>query len=112
MSDYSVKEIEIGIAEAKKHVDKMNALHKLIKNKDFIKVITEGYFEHESTRLVLLKADPNIQDEMNQKRIDKSIDSIGYLRQYFNAINQLGQMAENSIHDAEAAKQELLAEGV
>jgi hypothetical protein len=110
MTGYSVEEIEISIKEAKKHVDKMHSLQKLTNNQDFIKVILEGYFENEASRLVLLKADSNMQDEANQTHINKAIDSVGYLRQYFSAVMQLGRMAEKSIDESEATKQEMLAE--
>ena len=57
MIDNQVEEIELEINQAKEKVALKDSLEKLIKNRDFKKVITEGYFEQEAIRLVLLKAD-------------------------------------------------------
>jgi len=60
----------------------------------------------------MLKADPNMQEEQYQKQLDASITAIGYLRQYFVTINQLGRMAQNSLDSDQQTREELLAEAV
>ena len=102
--------IELTIKESKKYVDRMESLFKLTKNRDFVRLIDKGYFEEEASRLVLLKADPNMQDVKNQEHINKSIDSIGYFRQYLANVIQLGRMMEKSIEESNEAKNELLIE--
>ncbi len=105
-----LESIEISIKESKKYVDRMESLLKLSKNRDFQRLIDKGYFEEEASRLVLLKADPNMQDSKNQDHINKAIDSIGYFRQYLANVVQLGRMMEKSIEESTEAKNELLIE--
>lgn len=107
-----LEQIEISIEEAKKTVAMKEALHNLLDNKDFKAVIEEGYFEKEASRVVLLKSDPEMQDEKSQKQLDHTIIAIGSLRQYFRTIMQLGYMAERSIADDEATREDLLAEEI
>lgn len=105
-----VEQIELSIQEAKKNVNKMQALLRLIDNKDFQVVLDDGYFRDEASRIVILKADPEMQKEEYQKQLDNSIIAIGGLRQYFRTVMQLGRMAERSISDDERTREELLAE--
>jgi|TARA_B110000902_G_scaffold158551_1_gene181725 hypothetical protein len=104
--------IDITIEQAKHSVDMAEALNKLKVNKAFIKVVLNGYFEKEATRLVLLKADPNMQSPEDQAQVLRAIDSIGSLRQYFITLGQLGGMAQKSIADCELSREEILAEGL
>jgi len=106
-----VETIELSISESQKYIDKMESIFKLSKNKDFNAVIEKGYFEEEASRLVLLKADPSMQSESDQNMINKSIDSIGYFRQYLRSVIQMGRMMERSIEDDKRTREELLAEG-
>jgi hypothetical protein len=110
MSNDQIEQIELNIEDAKQVVARKRAVEALLKNPSFKKVITEGYFKEEASRLVLLKADMNYQTEESQTQIDKSIIGIGYLRQYLSSLMQLGTMAENAIASDEATLQELLTE--
>ena len=110
MSNDQIEQIELNIEDAKQIVSRKRAVESLLKNASFKKVITEGYFKEEASRLVLLKADMNYQTEESQKQIDNSIIAIGYLRQYLSSLIQLGTMAENSIASDEATLEELHSE--
>jgi hypothetical protein len=112
MSNVTLEDLEVSINEAKQHISKMQAMQRLISNPDFNQVITEGYFEKEASRLVLLKADPNMQKDSDQNMINKAIDSIGYLRQYFTSVMQFGRMAEKAMKEDEATREELLTEAL
>ena len=101
--------LELSIGQAKKTIDLMDSLKRLTNNKDFIKIITEGYFETEASRLVLLKATDEVADEANQIGILKSIDSIGFLRMYLSRIMQFGMMAERALKSDEETREEILA---
>jgi len=83
----------------------------LTANKDFTSIVLEGYFKAEASRSVLLKAEPSMQDAESQLQITKSIDSIGYLRQYFNTIMQFGKMSLKAIEDHKDTHAELMVEG-
>ena len=87
-----------------------DALERLYMNKDFKKVITEGYFENEAIRLVHLKADPNMQSVDSQKGIMQQMDSIGSLKQYFHLQRYLAESAGKSINFDEQTRQDMLAE--
>lgn len=106
------QQIEQNIAQARKVFDLGTSLATLLRNRDFKKVITEGYFEQEAVRLVHLKADPAMQNEASQKSIIAQMDAIGNLSQYFSTIQQLANMAGKSIEADEEALSELRLEEV
>lgn len=110
MSNYDIETIELSIEHAKKSANLKKALERLLKNRDFNTVFLTNYFEQEPARLVLLKADPNLQGEVEQKEIMKQIDAIGSVRQFMSNTLQLGRMAEKAIADDERTRDELLAE--
>jgi len=105
-----IEQIEVSIEAARKDVDKMESLLRLVSNKDFIDVIDEGYFMDEASRLVILKADPSMADDGSQKIIDHGIIAIGNVRQYLQKVMQVGRMAQQGIKEDEETRQELLAE--
>lgn len=103
-------QIEVTIEQAKDTLEAMRALERLRKNKDFIKLIEEGYLKDEACRLVLARAEPALQTTENQSQLNKMIDGVGYFRQYLNKIYQMGHHAEASIEDHENTRAELLRE--
>jgi len=105
-----IEQIEVSIDAARKDVDKMEGLLRLIKNNDFKSLIDDGYFVDEASRLVILKADPSMQEDRVQKNINDSITAVGHFRQYLNTVMQIGRMAEQGIKEDEETRQELLAE--
>lgn len=105
-----IEQVELSITNAQAAVEAMNSLDRLGSNPDFKKLIHEGYFKEEASRLVLLKADQNVQSDEHQKQIEKSIDAIGYFRQYLGTIIQMGKMADSAMSDHEATLEELSAE--
>jgi len=48
MVDQQIEQIELSIEAAKANVEKMEALLRLIDNKDFKKIIDDGYFKDEA----------------------------------------------------------------
>lgn len=97
----TIKNIELSIEEAKQSVDLKLALGRLIKNRDFKKVIEEGYLRNEAIRLVHAKASPSLQSAEHQARITRDIDAIGALDQYLTTIYQIGSQAEYAVADYE-----------
>ncbi|TXH13303.1 MAG: hypothetical protein E6R03_11530 [Hyphomicrobiaceae bacterium] len=104
----TIQAIDSNIREAKKIVDVGDSLERLRANRDFKRVILEGYFEQEAIRLVQLKADPNMQSLDSQKSIIAQIDAIGSLGQYFHAVYQKAQIARKAIVSDEETRDELL----
>lgn len=104
----NVEAIELSIEHAKKAVNKMHSLERLLKNRDFKAVIGEGYFKDAAIEMVAAKALPNTQSEAMQAQIIKDIDAIGSLQKYLNLVNQFGRQAEKAIVDHEEELTEML----
>lgn len=109
-NEMAQEQISVDIDEAKKVVALKESVLKLTKNRDFISIVEDGYFQDEASRLVLLKADPQMQTKEKQKALNKSIDAIGYFRQYLGAQIQMGSMAEKALADDEQTREELAME--
>ena len=109
-NDAQVEEIEVKINEAKEVIERKKALMRLTDNKDFKTIVLDGYFEDEASRLVLLKADYEMQDERSQNQIKKSIDAIGYFRLYLRTVMQLGAQMEKDLEADQKTREELLSE--
>lgn len=106
-----IQEIESNIKEAQKIVEMGNALNRLKHNQDFKKVIMEGFFKQEAIRLVHLRSDTAMQSQAMQDSINKQIDAIGSLSQYFQVIQHQASLAVKAIAADEEARDEILAEG-
>lgn len=107
-----IEEIELSMDQAKESISNMTSLLNLTKNEDFKRIIEQGYFEKEASRLVLLRASPQTQDEETQKSIDNAITAIGHFRQYLMTIMQIGRTAERALEQDEATHAELLQEAL
>lgn len=94
---------------AKAQVGLAKVLERLQENRDFIKLITEGYFEQEAIRLVRAKANNEMQTPEKQAAIMKDIDGIGALYQYFDTVRALGQIANRHLENIEAQRTEIFA---
>lgn len=108
----TVQMIDKQIQHSKELVELGKCLERLRSNRDFKKIITEGYLEQESIRLVMLKADYNMQTADKQASVVKQMDSIGTLSQYFDAVRVKAGMAEKAIGFDEDVREQLLEEGV
>ena len=112
MSKDTLQSIEESIRAGKALVDMNTALERLQSNRDFRKVILEGYFQAEAVRLVHLKADPAFQTTERQAQIVGQIDAIGGLHSYFTTVKALASIAAKEVAENEATREELLAEEV
>lgn len=110
MTKDTIQEIELNIAQAREIVELGDSLKRLENNRDFKKVIRDGYFNQEAIRLVHLKADANMQSADKQQSILRDMDAIGSLNKYFQGVFHKADMAANAISAGEEARDELLAE--
>lgn len=110
MSAHTLKEIENNIKEARKTVELGNALDRLFNNRDFKKIVLDGYFKDEAIRLVHLKGDPAVQSAESQAAIIRSMEGISELNNYFRNLRHQVMLAEKSIESDEAMIEEMLAE--
>jgi len=105
-----LEQVEISIKEAKEKIALMDSVNRLLKNRDFKKVIDIGYLENESVRLVHLKADFNMQDDANRQYIERAIDSVGFFKTYLSTIYQQGNAALGALQGHEKTREEILAD--
>jgi hypothetical protein len=105
-----LERIEVDIETAKTHIENLNALRRLRKNKDFKNLIEEGYFKEEAARAVLLKSDTEMQSEEEQKNVDNLIWGIGQLFMYFHKVISVGRQMEASMESYENTREEILAD--
>ena len=107
-TDSQLHDVDKSIQEAKKVVELGDALTRLKSNRDFKKVVMEGYFEKEAIRLVHLKADLNMQSSESQKSINTQIDSIGMFAGFLNTVDFRANLARKSITFDEEIREELI----
>ena len=103
-------QIDLSINQVKTIIANKEAFDRLIKNPDYKLLIEAEYFLEEASRLVLMKADPAVQEELQQKQILGRMDGIGYLRQYMGEINAKGIQAISDMAELHNTREELLAE--
>ena len=102
--------IEVTISQAKKSIKRMNALLALQKNKDYIFVIEEGYFQDETRRVVNLKADVNMASDEQQQHIIRKIDGIGELAAFLEFAISHGQTCLAGLAEHENTLNEIIEE--
>jgi hypothetical protein len=112
MLNEQLETIELSIEQAKGMIAKLEAAQRLITNKDFTLLVDEGYFRDEASRLVLLKSDPSMQGDNEQREIDNGILAIGGFRKYISTVFQMGNTAMRTLADDENTREDLLNEGI
>lgn len=112
MSTDTINAIERNMKKAREVLEFSAALERLRGNRDFKKVVLEGYFEQEAIRLVHLKSDQNMQSPTIQQSIVNQIDAIGQLSQFFSTAVQKASMASRQIESDQDTIEELAAEGL
>lgn len=99
--EQQLETIEISLDYAKSQVALGEAVERLMRNRDFKKVILDEYFEKNAIRLVMLKGNPNADEPSVQAGILKQMDGIGGLREFLAQLRRAADMAEKSIADLE-----------
>ena len=105
-----IEALDENIRRSREFVEMGKALSRLTDNKDFIRVVKEGYFEKESVRLVHLKADPSMESKERQESIVRQMDAIGAFSAYLRKVLIEADRAEQNIAADEVTREELLAE--
>ena len=111
MSTAELQQLESNIKLAQKIVDMGDALDRLRNNRDFKKVIGDGYFEQEAIRLVHLMSDSNMQSLEIQQSIHKQMIAVGMFREFLETLTARANMARRAVEADEATRDEILAEG-
>lgn len=105
-----LEQIELSIDNAKKLIEFKDALERLEKDPDWIKIMEEDFFKNNIIRLVKLKASPSCQDEMNQKFVTQQIDAVGQFSQYLLGIRIQGNSAKVAMERDAEERERILAE--
>lgn len=111
MSEQDLEQIEITIEAAQKKVDLADTFERLQKNKDFKKLIMDHYLKDYAVRLVLLKADSSLSEDVIEK-ISKEIDCVGIFNSFLRTVMIEGYQCRMSIASSEEERERILEEGV
>lgn len=101
MSQSDIEEIEVTIDEAKKIAKRAERVRRLEKNADFRALVLEGYFTEEAARLAHLVTDPQVIQGGHLEFVQNDLKGIGAFKRYLTATLQLGDIAAQTISDAE-----------
>lgn len=107
MIKLQIAAVERDIETKKQQVALNNSLERLMKNKDFQKVVLDSYFGKEAIRLVSVKGDPEMQTPERQADILRDIDGIGSMQRYFRTVERNGEQADGAIDEDEATLEDL-----
>lgn len=102
-----IQELELGIEEAKKMIERRDALRRLMANADFKTIIDDDYLREEAIRLSHLLGSPHAQLKAAQEDILNDLKGIAALKRYFHTLLTMGNQAEEAILSHEEALEEL-----
>lgn len=102
--------IEQQIAGLQELVERKELALKLEKNRDFKKLILDGFCETECARFARNSGDPSLSQEDRADSLAMA-QAAGHLRRYLSLCVTQGFRAEHEIHQAKEALAELRAEG-
>ena len=105
-----IQELEAQKEDLKAQVELRDQILKLSANHEFRKVIHEEFFQKEAGRLVRIGGDPALDKQQRQDAIDMAL-ATGHLQRFLSANVQMGNRAEQTIFEIDAALEELRAEG-
>ena len=90
--------------EAEELVSLKNSIERLMNNRDFKKVITLQYNEKEAARLAKALANPEMQEDIDQRIIKEKLAAIGHLDAWLDTKLRLGRQVEKELKEAEEEK--------
>ena len=105
-----IQELETQKEYLKAQVELRDQILKLSANHEFRKVIHEEFFQKEAGSLVRIGGDPSLDKQQRQDAIDMAL-ATGHLQRFLSANVQMGNRAEQTIFEIDAALEELRAEG-
>lgn len=100
----NVEEIELSLENAKELVERKRQAEKLASNREFKKLVLDGYFKDEAVRLVGLSAEPTVSAYKEQ--IFTEIQAISLFQQYLRNVIRLGTLAEAEMVEHEELLEE------
>ena len=110
MSNKYIKELEANIESAKEFIELGSALERLFSNRDFKRVVLNGYFKDEAVRLVHLKGALESQNSDVQKDIIGKIDAISNFSNYLKSIEKNAELSNKTVVLDEETRNEIISE--
>lgn len=106
-----IRELEIEVEKAKAIIDTYEALVRLEKNKDFKKVILDGYLKEFALNTVLIRGRMEFRSNATLLESNtRKLDSIGELAEYFRNLRGNAAQMRNLLAEAESTREEILSE--
>jgi len=93
--------------EAEEIISLKNAIIKLKSNREFKKVVTVNYNEKEAARLAKALANPEMQEDIDQRILKEKLAAIGHFDSWLDTIVKMATQIEESLK--EEAKEEAKA---
>ena len=106
-----LNKVEVSIQEARDYIKLHDVFKRLSGSKDFQTIIEELYFDDHLKRLVFLRSESGLPQDVKDNIISQ-LDAIAHFRSFLVEINQKGVAAKASLEADEATREEILAEGV
>ena len=107
-----VETIRIEIEQKKEAIAISDAITRLVRNRDWKKVIESEFLEQEPQRLVALLAHPGMQDADSQKELHNQMLAIAYFRQFIAKSLHFGELARNALPEDQETEASLLAQDI
>lgn len=106
-----IQEVEISIEQARAFIAIGDAIERLEKNPDFIKVVEQNYFTHEAARAVSLIAHPAQQRPEAQAALASYLRGISEFQQYLITTKTQVQQFRMNLAENEELLDDLRNEG-
>jgi hypothetical protein len=103
-----IEQLEVSAEHARQMVERREMVMKLSKNREFRKIILEGYFVDEAARLVSIAGEQSHKPHRDE--IFDSIKAISHCRQFLSTIVQMGNIAQGELESNEEYLAELRGE--
>lgn len=105
----TIEQLELQLESSKEQVELRNAAQRLWENRDFKKVILEGFMLHECARYAQQAGNPAMSREDRDDALQLAL-AAGHLKRFLSVTIQMGNNAESQIKAIEDALDEDRAE--
>lgn len=105
----TVQDLEAHKSNLKEIVDTKVAVERLLKNPDFRKVVVEGYFIHESARMVHESCDPALTAEQRADALAMA-QGAGHFKRYLHVTGMMADKAAQDIEQVDLVLETMRAE--
>lgn len=101
MSQRDVQQIQIQIDTARELLKDSEALDRLYKNKDFIRLIEKKYLQAEPVRITHLMADPAFNSDAKREDLTRQLSAVAHFLGFLREINRVGEHLRDEVKNFE-----------